>query len=82
MIQNVLTRIGGVSIYGVISILMFMAVFIAVGIWMLCLKKSYYTSMQALPLEDDGVALTQPSATLSDPMGEGPGKDSGNSKTI
>lgn len=53
MIKNVLTHIGGVSAYGVISILIFISIFVGVTIWMLCLKKSYYTSMQALPLQDD-----------------------------
>ncbi|MBC8095474.1 MAG: cbb3-type cytochrome c oxidase subunit 3 [Akkermansiaceae bacterium] len=53
MIKNVLTHIGGVGAYGVISILIFMTVFVAVAIWMLCLKKSYYSSMQSLPLEED-----------------------------
>jgi hypothetical protein len=56
MIKNVLTHIGGVGVYGVISILIFVTVFVAVAIWMLCLKKSYYTAMQALPLEDDAPA--------------------------
>jgi hypothetical protein len=53
MIKNVLTHIGGVGVYGVISILIFMAVFVGVGIWMMCLKKSYYDSMKTLPLDDD-----------------------------
>jgi hypothetical protein len=53
MIQNVLTSIGGVGMYGVISICIFVGVFVVVAIWMLCLKKSYLNSMQGLPLEDD-----------------------------
>ena len=53
MIENILTSIGGIGLYGVISICIFIAVFIAVAIWLLCLKKSYLTSMPLLPLQDD-----------------------------
>ena len=53
MIQNVLSSIGGVGMYGVISILIFVAVFVVVTIWMLCLKKPYLESMRTLPLDED-----------------------------
>jgi hypothetical protein len=54
MIKNVLTHIGGVGMYGVISILIFITVFVAVGIWMLCLRRNYCESMQMLPLDGEG----------------------------
>jgi hypothetical protein len=54
MIENVLSRIGGVGMYGVISICLFFAVFVGVLIWMLGLKKSYLDEMRELPL--DGAA--------------------------
>ena len=54
MIQDVLSRIGGVGMYGVISICLFFAVFIGVLIWMVGLKKSYLEKMRELPL--DGAA--------------------------
>lgn len=53
MIKNVLTNIGGISLYGVVSILIFVVVFTAVFLWMLMLKKPYCQEMQALPLEDE-----------------------------
>ena len=53
MIQNVLSHIGGVGVYGVISICLFFASFVAVGLWTLSLKKSYRQNMSQLPLEDD-----------------------------
>jgi hypothetical protein len=53
MIKNVLTHIGGIGMYGVISICIFFAVFLGVLIWMLTLKKSYLKSMGELPLHDD-----------------------------
>lgn len=52
MIQNVLSGIGGVGIYGVISICLFFAVFVGVLVWTIGLKKSYLNSMRVLPLED------------------------------
>jgi hypothetical protein len=51
MVENVLSRIGGVGMYGVISICLFFAVFIGVLVWMLGLKKSYIEQMRELPLE-------------------------------
>jgi cbb3-type cytochrome oxidase subunit 3 len=53
MIQNVLTAIGGVGTYGVISICLFFALFVGILIWVLRLKRSYLEQMRALPLEDD-----------------------------
>jgi hypothetical protein len=53
MIKNVLTHIGGIGIYGIISICLFFAVFVGVLIWALTLKQSYLNSMRRLPLEDD-----------------------------
>ena len=51
MIESVLSRIGGVGMYGVISICLFFAVFIGVLVWTLGLKKSYLQQMRQLPLD-------------------------------
>lgn len=59
MIKNVLTNIGGISLYGVVSILIFVVVFTAVFLWMLMLKKPYCQEMQALPLEDENRAAAE-----------------------
>ena len=53
MIENVMHSIGGTSAYGVISICLFFAVFAAVLVWTLGLKKPYLKSMRELPLEDE-----------------------------
>ena len=59
MIQNVLTGIGGVGLYGAISICLFVGVFLGVVLWMFGLKKSYLKSMRELPLaEDDATSET------------------------
>jgi hypothetical protein len=52
MIKNVLTHIGGVEIYGVISICLFFAVFSVAVVLALRMKKSVVNRMSALPLED------------------------------
>ncbi len=54
MIQNVLSGIGGVGRYGIISICLFFAVFAGVLLWTIGLKKSYLNAMRELPLEDAG----------------------------
>jgi cytochrome c oxidase cbb3-type subunit IV len=56
MIRNVLEHIGGVGIYGIISISLFFAFFIGMLIWALCLKKSYLNSMRELPLDGGEIA--------------------------
>ena len=52
MIQNVLTKIGGVGGYGAVSICLFFAVFGAALLWALTREKSVCDSLSALPLDD------------------------------
>ena len=42
---------GGVGVYGIISICLFFAVFVGVLLWTLRLKKPYLNAMRELPLE-------------------------------
>ena len=53
MIQNVLQDIGGVGLYGVISISLFFFVFGVALIRALLLKKPFLHAMGALPLQDE-----------------------------
>jgi hypothetical protein len=53
MIQNALKDIGGIGVYGVISVCLFFLVFGVALIRALLLKKSFLDSMSALPLQDD-----------------------------
>ena len=52
MIQNVLRDIGGIGLYGVISVCLFFLVFSAAVVRACLLKKPFLKSMGALPLED------------------------------
>ena len=52
MIKNVLSEIGGVGVYGVISISLFFTVFIGMLVWVWAMKKSFAQTMSALPLDD------------------------------
>jgi hypothetical protein len=63
MIEHAVSRIGGVGVYGVLSICLFFAVFVGVLVWTLCLKKPYLNAMRQLPLEEPTVpkASTDPS---------------------
>jgi hypothetical protein len=56
MIKNVLSDIGGIGIYGVISICLFFAVFTGALVWSLLLKKADLDSRSVLPLDDGTVA--------------------------
>lgn len=53
MINNILTRIGGIENYGIISMSLFVFVFVGMLIWSCCLKKSHLNKMAAAPLESD-----------------------------
>ena len=52
MIKNVLQEIGGVGLYGVISLCLFFLVFSTAVIRACMLNKSFLKSMSALPLDD------------------------------
>lgn len=52
MIKNVLSDIGGVGVYGVISITLFFAVFVGMLVWAFSMKKSFAQKMSAFPLND------------------------------
>lgn len=52
MIKNVLTDIGGVGLYGVISICLFFAVFTGALFLTVRMKKAFADRMSALPLDD------------------------------
>ena len=62
MIQNVLTSIGGVGMYGVFSIALFFVFFAGMLIWALCLKKPYLTSMSELPLDGESAPEKKPTS--------------------
>jgi hypothetical protein len=65
MIQNVLSGIGGVGIYGVLSICLFFGVFIGVLVWTIGLKSSYLNAMRELPLEGASAPEPDPEPTVN-----------------
>jgi hypothetical protein len=61
MIRNVLTDIGGIGLYGVISICLFFGVFSGALIWAFLLRKPHLRQMSQLPLNDGSRETSQPS---------------------
>lgn len=53
MIKNILQNIGGIGIYGVVSLCLFFTVFASALIWSLTQKKPFCARMSALPLEEE-----------------------------
>jgi hypothetical protein len=51
MIKNVLTSLGGIENYGILSICLFFATFLSALLWALLQKKSLVQHMAALPLD-------------------------------
>ena len=58
MIENVINNMGGVGVFGLISICLFFAFFTGMLVWAFCLKKPYLNSMRELPL--DGESAHEP----------------------
>jgi len=56
MIKNVISSVGGVEVYGIISICLFFIVFASAMVWAASLKKPFLKSMSLLPLNDGQVA--------------------------
>ena len=52
MFKEVLTEIGGIGLYGIISICLFFAVFTAALVRACLHRKAYVESMSLLPLDD------------------------------
>lgn len=72
MIQNVLSKVGGIEVFGILSILLFFACFTGVILWVLWLKKPYLERMKRLPLEDEPAPNKEdtapPDASLTKPQ--------------
>jgi hypothetical protein len=59
MIRNVLTDIGGIGPYGVISVCLFFLVFSGAVVWAFLLRKPYVQAQSQLPLEDGSLEIPQ-----------------------
>lgn len=53
MIRNVLENIGGIQIYPIVSLILFLLVFGGMTLWALRLRRPYVNHMGNLPLEDE-----------------------------
>ena len=53
MIKNILQNIGGIGIYGVISLCLFFSVFTGALLWALLQKAALCQRMSSLPLENE-----------------------------
>jgi hypothetical protein len=51
MIKNVLSHIGGVENYGILSICLFFTTFLGAVVWALFQKKALIQRMETLPLD-------------------------------
>jgi hypothetical protein len=50
--NQIIENLGGIGMFGVVSVCLFVIVFSASLIWAFCQKKSLLESMESLPLED------------------------------
>ncbi len=60
-IKHHLTSIDGIAIYPVISLIIFVLFFIAIGVYTIMLRKEKVDHLKGLPLEDDALNNTEPS---------------------
>ena len=67
MIRDALSHLGGVGVYGVISICLFFTVFLGLLIWAFRLKQPWLNAMSRLPLEPDDDDSTTEATRTSQP---------------
>lgn len=53
MIKSILTHIGGIENYGIISMCLFVFVFVGMLIWVFTMKKAHLNKMAAAALEPE-----------------------------
>ncbi|MBU1095717.1 MAG: CcoQ/FixQ family Cbb3-type cytochrome c oxidase assembly chaperone [Ignavibacteriae bacterium HGW-Ignavibacteriae-2] len=58
MFSNNLSSIEGVSVYAIISLIIFVTFFIGITIWVIKADKNYLNHMENLPLENDNQDIT------------------------
>jgi hypothetical protein len=58
MIKNVVTSIGGIGLFGVVSVCLFFVVFTGVILFAVLKRRTFLTYMEALPLADDSPSHT------------------------
>jgi hypothetical protein len=56
MIKSILTHIGGIENYGLISMGLFVFVFVGMLIWVFTMKKAHLNKMAAAPLDNETAA--------------------------
>lgn len=54
MYKDVLSDIEGISIYPIISLIVFVSFFVVLGIYVFKMKKDYISEMKKIPLEENG----------------------------
>ena len=52
MIQNVIRDMGGIAVFGIISVCLFFVVFTSAAIYAFVQRKAFCDRMRALPLDD------------------------------
>ncbi len=60
MIENVLRNIGGVEVFGIVSVCLFFAFFAGMLLWVWRLKHPYLNSMRGLPLDGPPAPRPEP----------------------
>jgi len=59
MIKHVLSEIGGIGLYGAVSIALFFSVFVSAVLWAACMARSLAGRMGRMPLQDGEVETSE-----------------------
>jgi hypothetical protein len=60
MIKNVLSEIGGVGLYGAVSICLFFGVFTGAVLWAFAHRAGFLAAMGEMPLHDEDCVVETP----------------------
>ena len=66
MIKDVLGEIGGIGIYGVISVSLFFLIFTGALVWACVQRKPFLSKMSRLPFEDGDIGAEQQRTEVHD----------------
>ena len=59
MVSGILAGVEGNEVYAVAAMLFFLAIFLGVSIWLLTVRKGYYSKASMMPLEDDDLDVEE-----------------------
>ena len=66
MIRDLIQLLGGIEVFGAISVCLFFVVFTSAFVWALRLKSAFLNTMASLPLREDETRTCEKGASVNE----------------